>query len=254
MAQIKDIYGFLDSFAPFSAQCSWDNSGFLTGDINSTVTKIVVALDITKDVVAFAADIGAQLIVSHHPVIFSPKKQVLSDDVTYMLIKSGIGAICAHTSLDIAKGGVNDALAYALGFTNVVALTEADEASMVRVYELHEEKEVQALAEYVSEKLGGAVRFSDSGKKIRKIALCGGAGCDFIEEVSAAGCDLYITGDVSHHNFLYALQLGLSVIGAGHYETENPVVKVIADKIKAEFNDVEVIAAPTSSPCKTINI
>ena len=238
---VKDIYNFIDSIAPFSAQCEWDNSGMIVGENNKTVNKIAVVLDITPEAINSAAEMNADLIISHHPVIFKAVKQFTDNDPAFLLAKLGIAAICAHTSLDIAKGGVNDALAEALGFENAYPLTESGETAMVRVAEINEIS-ADALAKLCAEKLSTGVRLADCGNKISKVAFCGGAGADFIEEVKNAGCDAYITGDVSHHGFLDTKAIGLTLIAAGHFETENPVVAVIAQKLRENFEtEVEII-------------
>ena len=251
MATVKEIYDFIDSFAPFSTQCEWDNSGIAAGDVNAQVTKAVFTLDITNEAVDYAKETGAQLVVSHHPVIFHPRKSVMSTDPVYALAGAGLSAICVHTPLDIAKGGVNDALTEKLGFGVCPALCESGEASMVRAYEFPEERTAEEAAAYVAEKLGTAVRYSDAGKPVKKAAVCGGAGCDFINEVCEAGCDILITGDASHHDFLDASGLGLSLIAAGHYETENPVMEILAAKIKEKFG-IETYIAPSSPSCQTV--
>lgn len=243
---VKDICNYIDSFAPFNTQCEWDNSGIIVGETFKTVNKIAVVLDITPEAVKEAAEMKADLIISHHPVIFRAVKHFTDKDPAFLLAKHNIAAICAHTNLDIAKGGVNDALAAALGFENTYALTESGETSMVRVAEINETS-ADALAKLCTEKLKTGVRLADCGNKIRKVALCGGAGADFIEEVKNAGCDAYITGDVSHHEFLDAKALGLTLIAAGHFETENPVVAVIAEKLKENF-EAEVVIINQSSP------
>ena len=242
---VKDIYDFIDSFAPFDAQCDWDNSGIIVGESFKSVKKIAVVLDITPEAVIHAAEMNADLIVSHHPVIFRATKSFTDSDPAFLLAKHGIAAICAHTSLDVAKGGVNDVLAETLGFKNAIQLTENGEAAIIRIAEI-DETTGEALAKLCTEKLATGVRIADGGKTIKKVALCGGAGADFIHEVSAAGCDAYITGDVSHHEFLDAKALGLTLIAAGHFETENPVVAAVAEKIKENFEvQVEIIAQPS---------
>lgn len=242
---VKDVFDFIDSFAPFSAQCEWDNSGLIVGEADKPVKKIAVVLDITPDAVRKAVEMNADLIVSHHPVIFKPVRSFTDTDIPFMLAKNGISAICAHTSLDVAKGGVNDALASALGFENAAPFSGDGELSMLRVAET--ETSAEALARLCAEKLSTGVRLSDCGKKIKKIAFCGGAGADFISAVVQADCDAYITGDVKHHEFLDANELGLTVIDAGHFETENPVVAVLAKKLEENF-DAEVEIIPQTSP------
>lgn len=244
---VKDIYDFIDSIAPFDKQCEWDNSGLLVGESSKEIKKIAFVLDITPEAICKAAEIGADLIISHHPVIFRAAKTFTDNNPAFLLAKNGIAAVCAHTSLDCAAGGVNDVLARVLGFENASPLTEDGEASMVRAAEY--ETDADALAKLVCDKLGTGVRIADSGKKIKKVAVCGGAGGDFIEAVADSGCDAYITGDVSHHEFLDALALGLTVIAAGHFETENPVISVLAEEIKRNFA-VETEIIPQNSPVK----
>ena len=243
---VKNIYDFIDSIAPFEKQCEWDNSGLLIGNPCREISKIGVVLDITPDAVKYAAERGVELIVSHHPVIFRPVKSFLDGDVSYMLAANGISAICAHTSLDCANGGVNDVLAETLGFKNPVPLTESGEAAMIRKVVI-DETEADALAMLVADRLSTGVQLADCGKTIDTVALCGGAGGDFIHAVAESGCDAYITGEAKHHEFLAAKELGVTLIAAGHFETENPVVAVLADKIRNNFEcEVEII--PQKSP------
>lgn len=245
---VKNIFDYINSIAPFEMQCEWDNSGLVVGDFNAEVKKIGVVLDITSAEVKYAAENGIDLIVSHHPVIFRAVKTFFADDPAFMLAKNGISAICAHTSLDIAKGGVNDALAAALGFENASPLTEIDETAMVRVVET-QATTADELAKLVAKKLSTGVTVADGGKEIKKIALCGGAGADFIGDAVAAGCDAYITGEAKHHEFLQAIESGITLIAAGHFETENPVVAVMTENLKNNF-DCEVEIIPQNSPVK----
>ncbi len=245
---VKNIFDFINSIAPFEKQCEWDNSGLVVGDPAQEIKKIGVVLDITPDAIEYAAKNGIDLIVSHHPVIFRAVKSVVADDPAYMLIKNGISAICTHTSLDIAKGGVNDALADSLGFSNAVPLSDSGETEMIRICETNG-MTADELSKLVADALSTCVTVADGGKTIKKIALCGGAGGDFLFDVAQSGCDAYITGEAKHHEFLAAKELGLTLLAAGHFETENPVVAVLAEKICIKFDcNVEII--PQSSPVK----
>ncbi len=243
---VKNIYDFIDSIAPFEKQCEWDNSGLLIGNPCREIPKIGVVLDITADAVKYATERGIELIVSHHPVIFRPVKSFLDGDVSYMLAANGISAICAHTSLDCASGGVNDVLAETLGFKNPVPLSDSGETAMIRKVVI-DETEADALAMLVADRLSTGVQVADCGKTIDTVALCGGAGGDFLHAVAESGCDAYITGEAKHHEFLAAYELGITLIAAGHFETENPVVAVLANRIKENFEcEVEII--PQKSP------
>ncbi len=245
---VKAVYEFINEIAPFEKQCEWDNSGLIVGDPDAEVKKIGVVLDITLDAVKYAAENGINLIVSHHPVIFNAAKAFLVNNPAYQLARSGISAICAHTSLDTARGGVNDALAAALGFENAVPLSETGETEMIRVAEISE-TDAENLSRLVADKLSTGVTVADGKKAIKTVALCGGAGGDFMHDVAAAGCDAFITGEAKHHEFLAAAEAGLTLISAGHFETENPVIAFLAETLRNNLEcEIEII--PQNSPVK----
>lgn len=244
MAKVKDFYGYLNSIAPFETQEDWDNSGMLVGDMNAEVKKAAVVLDITHEEIKKAKAIGADLIISHHPVIFSPIKSVTKGSVPYELVASSINALCCHTPLDIADGGTNDSLAKLLG----INVTRADDP-ILRLGTV-EPTTAQELAGKIANTLNTKVRYADAGKKIKKIAICTGAGCSLIE--AAGEIDAFITGDASHHNFLDCVQAGITLIAAGHYETEIIVVPVLVKKLQAQFPDIEIIDIKQENPIKFI--
>ena len=244
MAKVKDFYGYLNSIAPFETQEDWDNSGMLVGDMNAEVKKAAVVLDITHEEIKKAKAIGADLIISHHPVIFNPIKSVTKGSVPYELVASSINALCCHTPLDIADGGTNDSLAELLG----INVTRADDP-ILRLGTV-EPTTAQELAGKIANTLNTKVRYADAGKTIKKIAICTGAGCSLIE--AAGEIDAFITGDASHHNFLDCIQAGITLIAAGHYETEIVVVPVLVKKLQAQFPDIEIIDIKQEDPIKFI--
>lgn len=244
MAKVKDFYGYLNSIAPFETQEDWDNSGMLVGDMNAEVKKAAVVLDITHEEIKKAKAIGADLIISHHPVIFNPIKSVTKGSVPYELVASSINALCCHTPLDIADGGTNDSLAELLG----INVTRADDP-ILRLGTV-EPTTAQELAGKIANTLNTKVRYADTGKTIKKIAICTGAGCSLIE--AAGEIDAFITGDASHHNFLDCVQAGITLIAAGHYETEIIVVPVLVKKLQAQFPDIEIIDSKQENPIKFI--
>ena len=244
MAKVKDFYGYLNSIAPFETQEDWDNSGMLVGDMDAEVKKVAVVLDITHEEIKKAKAIGADLIISHHPVIFNPIKSVTRGSVPYELVASSINALCCHTPLDIADGGTNDSLAKLLGIE--VTRTEDPILRLGTV----EPTTAENLAGKIAKTLNTKVRFADAGRKIEKIAICTGAGCSLIE--AAGEIDAFITGDASHHNFLDCIQAGITLIAAGHYETEIVVVPVLVKKLQTQFPDIEIIDIKQENPIKFI--
>lgn len=244
MAKVKDFYGYLNSIAPFETQEDWDNSGMLVGDMNAEVKKVAVVLDITHEEIKKAKAIGADLIISHHPVIFNPIKSVTRGSVPYELVASSMNALCCHTPLDIADGGTNDSLAELLG----INVTRADDP-ILRLGTV-EPTTAENLAGKIAKTLNTKVRYADAGRKIEKIAICTGAGCSLIE--AAGEIDAFITGDASHHNFLECIQAGITLIAAGHYETEIVVVPVLVKKLQAQFPDIEIIDIKQENPIKFI--
>lgn len=244
MAKVKDFYGYLNSIAPFETQEDWDNSGMLVGDMEAEVKKVAVVLDITHEEIKKAKAIGADLIISHHPVIFNPIKSVTKGSVPYELVASSINALCCHTPLDIADGGTNDSLAKLLGIE--VTRTEDPILRLGTV----EPTTAENLAGKIAKTLNTKVRYADAGRKIEKIAICTGAGCSLIE--AAGEIDAFITGDASHHNFLDCIQAGITLIAAGHYETEIVVVPVLVKKLQAQFPDIEIIDIKQENPIKFI--
>ncbi len=244
MAKVKDFYGYLNSIAPFETQEDWDNSGMLVGDMDAEVKKVAVVLDITHEEIKKAKAIGADLIISHHPVIFDPIKSVTRGSVPYELVASSISALCCHTPLDIADGGTNDSLAKLLGIE--VTRTEDPILRLGTV----EPTTAENLAGKIAKTLNTKVRYADAGRKIEKIAICTGAGCSLIE--AAGEIDAFITGDASHHNFLDCIQAGITLIAAGHYETEIVVVPVLVKKLQAQFPDIEIIDIKQENPIKFI--
>lgn len=252
MAAVKDFFQFIDGIAPFAIQEGFDNAGFLAGRGDRTVEKVLVALDITEAVASEAAGWGAQLIVAHHPIIFQPTRSVTDESVVgrvlLALIENGIAAICAHTNLDAAQDGVNDCLARALGLTDVGQLHQEGEDAQGRPYGIGRTGTAHrpglSAAEYaafVKERLGSAsVRFADGGRPVEKVAVGGGSCGSMLEDALAQGCDTFVTADLKYNQFLDAKALGLNLLDAGHFPTENVVCAPLAARLAQAFPQVEV--------------
>ncbi len=241
MITVNDIYAFLDSVAPFNLQMDFDNSGFLIGDGKSQVTSVLIALDITDQVVEDALSTGAQLIISHHPVIFHPLKNLSLSPETkkyYAMITNHISAICLHTNLDIAEGGVNDILLDRLGARYCSAL---DQDHCGRIGEYEEARDFYSFLTYCKEKLNAeGLRYFWAGKPVKRIAVMGGAGGAAIHDAWRQRCDTYLTSDLKYHDYRLAEELGINLIDGDHYYTENPVVEMIRKKLVEHFPELKV--------------
>ncbi len=241
---IQDIYTFLHNRAPFDTAEGWDNPGMLVGDPHRAVTRVLVALDATAGAVDTAEAVGAELIVTHHPVIFAPLKRLTADSIPYRLAAAGIDLIAAHTNLDKAEGGVNDTLAARLGLTDVTVA--ADEYT--RIGTLSEPMSARDFAAHVAAVLDTAVRYSGD-KTVHTVAVCGGSGGDFM--LRCADADAYVTGEVRHHEWLAAADR-INVIEAGHYATEVPVVDTLTAWLTEAFPDLTVIPYRDGEPYSVI--
>lgn len=246
---VGDIYAYINKIAPFSTQESWDNSGLLVGDANSPVTQIGFVLDITPKAVEVAKKKGMELIISHHPVIFEPAKQIFAGSAVYALVQAGIHAICVHTPLDCAYGGVNDVLAQVLRLEKTEQLGGTKAVPGILRGGFLPEMPVQQAAAYVKEKLNAQqVQYSEGLHPVAHVAVGGGACASLLETAVEHGCDTLITGEAKHHDFLHARELGINLISAGHFETENPVMIPLATKIKQAFSQIEVMVIKQESP------
>lgn len=250
--KVSDVYNYINSFAPFSDAEKWDNSGLLVGSGSAEVKKAVVCLDVNEDSVAFAIEIGANLIISHHPVIFSPLSRLAADSVVYKAVQNDISVISAHTNLDKATEGVNDTLCEVLGFDFIKVTDKDGVSSFLNICTPGRELTSEELASYLGKKLSGCISYVNASDRIGKIALCTGSGADFIDDAVGLSCDAFITGEASYHKFLYAKEKGISLFAVGHFESEVPVVKKLTEKLNAEFNCTDFVECPSQNSVITV--
>ncbi len=249
--KVKDIFDYIDSFAPFDTAAEWDNSGLLVGDFDAEVKKALICLDVTEFTVKEAISENVQLIISHHPVIFKAQKNFLSGNPSYDAAINGISVISSHTNLDKAQGGVNDALCKVLELDfEKIAGPVAD--GFLNIGKLSEKTSSAGFAEFIKSKLGGAVSFCDCGKMISKVGVLSGSGADFIDDALSIGCDGFVTGDASYHDFLDAKAKGISLFAAGHFETEVIITNVLADILRQKFSDTEFIVSKAVNSVFTV--
>ncbi len=251
MTTVKDIYDYIDSFAPFDTQESYDNAGILTGSPQDSVTRALIALDITTSVVREADKINAQLIVSHHPIIFRPIKSVMKGTALYALVQKGISAICAHTNLDKSQEfGVNTALADIMGLKN---RRVSDKGELLFTAETSSSMTAEKFAQLVKESLSlEGIGYTDSGRMISKVGFCSGAGGEEIFTAVSDGCDAFVTGEMKHHEIIFANENNISVFILGHFGSENVVIRPLAEKLSERFPEVEFIVMPNDTDGVTV--
>ena len=235
---VQDVYNAIDAFAPFELAEEWDNVGILAGSAAQQVTGVLCALDLNPMVVEEAVRKGANLIVTHHPILFRGRKNLREDDaegrMLASLLRANIALIAAHTNFDNAVPGVNDALAERLGLSDVLPLENG-----MRIGTTGEET-LGRFCRHASEALGAPVRcYGEADRPVCRVAVLGGAGEDFCPQAIAAGADVYLTGEVAHHKAWDAYLSGLCVLEAGHAATELPAIQMLQRGLQKAADGVQ---------------
>lgn len=258
MSTVADVLKCIETFAPAYMKEPWDNVGLNCGRMDQEVRKILVALDASTEACHEAKEVGADLLLTHHALIW--KSGFVTDQTQWgrdvlFLIENGIACVNAHTNLDEAPGGVNDELARLLGLANVEVINPRGVDEQGRPWGLLHKGDVQeqSLEDFmalIKRQLGTPVlRYVSGGKPVRKVAVGGGAcGTGFMDAVNA-GCDTFVTSDVKYNHFWDSRDNGMSIIDAGHFYTENPVVTVMAEKVRAAFPEITVEISKNHADC-----
>ncbi len=251
MTTAKQVAQFLDGLAPFDTAMDFDNVGLLVGDPDSPVDTALLSLDITGAVVQEAAALGAQLIISHHPVIFHPLKRLSPRDIPAQLIQQNLTAICAHTNLDLAPCGVNACLAAALGLSGCTAFqywknTDLAEGLMGT---LETPLPPQEFAVMVKERLHcRGVKYTPGSRVIRTVGVACGAGSGLLFAAAGSGVDAFVTGESKHHEWLAAQEMGVTMVDAGHFNTEDVVILPLLERLQAAFPAVKFQKSKQADP------
>lgn len=253
---IADVIEALEEFAPLSVQEKWDNSGLCIGNPQTPLEGILIGLDCTETLVDEAVACGANLIVTHHPLLFSGLKKISDRDpvgaAVIKAVRSGIAVYCSHTPSDKVFGGVSFAMAERLSLRNVSILEPDDPGSKTglgAVGDLAEPLQAEAFVEVVKRAFGLSVlRCSKPvGGEITRVALCGGSGAEFIPDAIRSGAQAYICGDVSYHRFF--CPEGFMVMDIGHYESEIGIVDIFFSILRKKFPTFAVrITEKNSNP------
>lgn len=247
---VKDLVNMMDEIAPFALAEEYDNVGLLVGDETAEVKGVLVALDVTEAVLEEMKETGANVLIAHHPLMFSPIQQILETNyeggLMMKMIRQNIHFIAAHTNFDAAPKGTNDALVQLFGLETIAA------DQFVRVAALPETMQAEHLQNFINEKLNAPIMLmGDANKKIARLGICTGAGSDYWENAKALGADALLTGEVKHHHALEATAQGMVLFQGGHFATENPGMDLLASALQNALDrvkcNVAVYRAKTNS-------
>ena len=247
---VNDIYKFIDEIAPFKYQAGSDNCGIIVGDKNAQVNKVLVCLDVTNDVVFEANKKGVDLIISHHPLMYSPVSTIKKSDPLHALVSSNINLIAVHTNIDIASDGVSDLMLCALNFpksnTPIIPIG-GENTGFGRIIQIDEPMSAKELAEKCKAAFNSTViRYVDADKPIKKIGVSSGSAAETVDMALDAGCDAFICGEVKYSKLLFAKDHGLTLIEAGHFHTENIFCDDMVTRLKARFAGINAEKAANS--------
>ena len=234
---VSELYNVLDGRIPASLRCEWDNDGIMCmPDGNAEVKRVLLTLDVTEKAVDYAVNGGFDLIISHHPLIFKPIKGV-TDGRIVRLIKSGISVFSFHTRLDRVEGGVNTVLAELLGLRST---RRFGEDGLGVIGELECEMTEETFVDRVKAVLGApAVKVISGDRPIRTVAVVGGSGDDYIFSANVSGADAFVSGELGYNDMTDAVPLGMTVVAAGHYYTENPVLDALCKFVTEADKQIE---------------
>ena len=244
MPSVSELYEFLNAKFPKDYSCEWDNDGLMVSDDpNREVVRVLCALDVTDECVDYAISGGFDVIVSHHPLIFKPLTSFTVADAKarriMKLLKNKISVISLHTRLDAAPGGLNDIFAKLMGLTDITTVVLDGEA-ICRIGTLEYAKSPAEFAAFVKKTLSAErVLYAESGNIVKRVAVCGGDGKDFVKAVKAAGADSYLTGQLSYNIMEEAADIGLNLFEAGHFATEDFVASYMTLVIMKEYTQVQ---------------
>lgn len=243
--KVKDIIGAIEEFAPLRLQEEWDNSGLLIGSEDSDIESVLVGFDCTPDLIAEAVSTGSGMVVTHHPLIFRGLKKIDESEpvgaAVAAAIRGNIAVYASHTPSDKVLGGVSGAMARRLGLEDIRALDpEEDGTGLGAVGDLTIPMTPQEALEMVREKLELPVLRASAPicGQITRIAMCGGSGSSLAGKARSCGAQLYLTGDVSYHDF--ATPEGFMIADVGHFESEVEIVSILFSVIRKKFPNFAV--------------
>jgi len=249
MNTVGDVCAVIENFAPLSLQESYDNAGLILGNKNQAVTGVLVALDATLEVIDEAVSLGYNMIVTHHPFIFNGLKTITGKNNTenclIKAIRSDVAIYAGHTNVDAVRGGVNERMAQKLGLIDtsilVPTLLSSGDSGLGMFGFLPESLSEKGFIQLVKNTfLCERIRFSAwTGKRIQKVALCGGSGSEFLEKAISMEADVFLTGEAKYHEF-FTHATEILLVDAGHYETEQFTKDIFFELLSENFSTFAV--------------
>ncbi len=246
---VKKLYEKMTERIPEELRCEWDNDGIMCcADSSAEVNSILIALDVTEEIVDYAIERNIDLIISHHPLIFKPLDRLTEENhisrKAIKLVSNNVSVFSFHTRADKVAGGVNDILAKRLGLTDVITFGED---LLGRMGNLPEETEIEDFAELVKMTLeADSLRYADAYNSVKRVALVGGDGKDYVKAAVAAGADTYLSGRIGYNIMEEASDMGINLIEAGHYHTEFPVTDFFASLVSSIDGNVSIEIADSN--------
>ena len=246
--RICEIEAYFDSVYPTDRQCEWDNGGLLLcPDRRKEVKRVLTCLDVTFSAIEEAKAQGCELVVSHHPLIFSPLKKINEDSIIgqkiLMLLESGISLISLHTRLDGAVGGLNESFAKKLGILPEFSDPLLEEEPYIGgIGVLPAKYTPMELAGHISRVLSTPVKLYSAELDIQRVGYCCGSGKDLVKPCFHRGADAFIGGDIPYHTALDAVELGMTVIDCGHHGSEKDAPVLLKNALQSLSNEFEIFA------------
>ena len=234
--KVIDVYNAINEMAPFDGGFLWDNSGLICGDKDAPVTRVLTVLDADMAAYHKALEVGADCVVSHHPLIFDPIKCVTPDHPVFYFVKSGIAVISAHTCLDAAECGVSQTLAQAAALSDIEVMTE-DSVNIGRIGK-SSVQDAAAFADIIKAALPSSRCDYIASRPVSRVLCVGGAGGSELYAALSHGCDTLVTGECKHNHFIDAKNMGINLFAFGHFETENPTMARVAAHLRTSGLDV----------------
>jgi len=230
----------LESIAPNRLAMDWDNTGLLI-DAKEGYERLLICVDVSKDVLQEAIDENIDLIVSHHPLIFNGIKQIDESSVVFQAIKHGISVYAAHTNMDVVDGGLNDDLAKMIGLEQISHIIDDEGFASGRLGQVKEPMSLEAFANHAKAAVKAeGIRISgDLKQAISTVAVACGAGGGMLQKAKLLGADVLVTGEIKHNYYVDAINDGMAVVEAGHYATEKHFVNLMANRLQDAVNRLE---------------